>query len=177
MINIRRATPEDLPKLQGANLINLAENYTMKYYYYHLLLWPSITYLAECVDGKVVGYVLTKMDEDSTTPFGHITSISVLRSYRRLGIATKLLRAAENSMIECFGAEYVTLHVRESNKPARHLYEVTMGYKQHSVDKKYYNDGEDAIVMRHYLNVSNLSNPDASSDLLDVWKSKHLVSA
>ena len=48
--------------------------------------------------GKVVGYVLGKMedeDEDkSSITHGHITSISVLREYRKLGIATKLMRAA-----------------------------------------------------------------------------------
>ena len=50
------------------------------------------------LSGKVVGYVLAKMeDEDEKNnkiPHGHITSISVLRDYRKLGIATKLMRAA-----------------------------------------------------------------------------------
>ena len=113
------------------------------------------------------------MDEDSEVPFGHVTSISVLRSYRRLGIATKLLRASENSLIECYGAEYVTLHVRESNKPALHLYGVTMGYEKKSLEKKYYADGENAFVMQHNLTVKNLFDPTLSSPILDEWKPKH----
>ncbi|KAL7718534.1 N-terminal acetyltransferase complex ard1 subunit [Entamoeba marina] len=173
MISIRRAEPNDLTKLQAANLANLPENYQLKYYYYHLLSWPFITFLAETTDKKVVGYALTKMDEESQIPFGHITSISVLRSYRRLGIATKLLRAAENSMIECYGAEYVTLHVRESNQPALHLYEISMGFKRMSVEKQYYADGENAIVMQHNLTVKNMFNKDLSSPILDEWKPKH----
>ena len=33
-------------------------------------------------------------DKAKAIPHGHITSISVLRDYRKLGIATKLMRAA-----------------------------------------------------------------------------------
>jgi len=31
-------------------------------------------------------------EENPSTPSGHVTSISVLRSYRRLGLAAKLMR-------------------------------------------------------------------------------------
>lgn len=43
---------------------------------------------------KVVGYVLAKMEEEPTdgVPHGHITSISVMRTHRRLGIAERLMR-------------------------------------------------------------------------------------
>ena len=47
--------------------------------------------------GKVVGYVLGKMEDEDDKKgsiiHGHITSISVLRDYRKIGIATKLMRA------------------------------------------------------------------------------------
>lgn len=70
---------------------NLPENYQMKYYLYHALSWPSLLYVAESDDGKIVGYVMAKMededndDELSKVAHGHITSISVLRSHRKLG--------------------------------------------------------------------------------------------
>ena len=51
-------------------------------------------------------------------------------------------------MKEVFRAEYVSLHVRESNTAAFHLYNNTLGYKQHKVEAKYYADGEDAYDMR-----------------------------
>lgn len=42
----------------------------------------------------MVGYVLAKMEEEPTDgiPHGHITSLSVMRTHRRLGIAERLMR-------------------------------------------------------------------------------------
>jgi Acetyltransferases len=69
------------------------------------------------------------MEEDATVSHGHITSLAVLRSHRKLGLATRLMRAAEHDMVECFDAEYVSLHVRKSNRAAFHLYSETLGFK------------------------------------------------
>lgn len=43
---------------------------------------------------KIVGYVLAKMEEEPTDGLqhGHITSLSVMRTHRRLGLAEKLMR-------------------------------------------------------------------------------------
>ena len=142
---------------------------------------------------KVVGYVLAKMEEEPTdgVPHGHITSISVMRTHRRLGIAERLMRMSrmfilsnfffyissiffspvdgwfmvvclwesrmlilswgcvvERAMAECHRAQYVSLHVRVSNKAALHLYRDTLGFQVDSVESKYYADGEDAYAMR-----------------------------
>ena len=40
----------------------------MKYYFYHLLSWPQLLWVAEDFDGKIVGYVLAKMEEDERQP-------------------------------------------------------------------------------------------------------------
>jgi len=40
----------------------------MKYYFYHLLSWPQLLWVAEEANGKIVGYVLAKMEEDETQP-------------------------------------------------------------------------------------------------------------
>ena len=44
-------------------------------------------------DNTVVGYVLAKMDEDGDENdiHGHITSLAVRRTYRRLGLASKMM--------------------------------------------------------------------------------------
>ena len=55
----------------------------------------------------------------------------------------------EAAMHEVFQAEYVSLHVRKSNKAAFHLYNNTLGYKINDVEAKYYADAEDAYDMRH----------------------------
>jgi peptide alpha-N-acetyltransferase len=42
-------------------------------------------------EGRIVGYVLAKMEdengEEGTTKHGHITSLSVLRTHRKTGVA------------------------------------------------------------------------------------------
>ncbi|PWA97117.1 acyl-CoA N-acyltransferase [Artemisia annua] len=50
-----------------------------------------------------------------------------------------------------FGAEYVSLHVRKSNRAAFNLYTETLGYQIHDMEAKYYADGEDAYDMRKQL--------------------------
>lgn len=54
---------------------------------------------------------------------------------------------------QVYGAEYVSLHVRKSNRAAFNLYTGTLGYKIHDVEAKYYADGEDAYDMRKQLKV------------------------
>ena len=58
---------------------------------------------------------------------------------------------AQREMKEVFKAEYVSLHVRESNAGAFHLYNNTLGYTIHDVELGYYADGEDAFDMRMYF--------------------------
>ncbi|KAM5352603.1 hypothetical protein ACJ41O_005325 [Fusarium nematophilum] len=158
-MDIRLLTNADLPLIQHANLENLPENYFLKYYLYHALSWPQLSYVAVDVSRpkknpyeypKIVGYVLAKMEEEPTdgVPHGHITSLSVMRTHRRLGIAEKLMRQSQLAMVETFQAKYVSLHVRVSNAAARHLYEDTLGFKNEKTESKYYADGEDAFCMR-----------------------------
>uniref|UniRef100_A0AAY4B3C8 N-terminal amino-acid N(alpha)-acetyltransferase NatA n=1 Tax=Denticeps clupeoides TaxID=299321 RepID=A0AAY4B3C8_9TELE len=151
-MNIRNARPEDLMNMQHCNLLCLPENYQMKYYFYHGLSWPQLSYIAEDENGKIVGYVLAKMEEDpDDVPHGHITSLAVKRSHRRLGLAQKLMDQASRAMIENFNAKYVSLHVRKSNRAALHLYSNTLKFQISEVEPKYYADGEDAYAMKRNL--------------------------
>lgn len=47
--------------MQNANVLNLPENYTFKYYLYHALTWPQLSYVAVNPKGDIVGYILAKM--------------------------------------------------------------------------------------------------------------------
>ncbi len=102
-MDIRLLRASDIPLIQHANLENLPENYFLKYYLYHALSWPQLSFVAVDVSRppktaydypKIVGYVLAKMEEEPTdgVQHGHITSLSVMRTHRRLGIAEKLMR-------------------------------------------------------------------------------------
>ncbi|MFH4978993.1 hypothetical protein AB6A40_005702 [Gnathostoma spinigerum] len=152
-MNIRVAHVEDLLNTQHCNLLCLPENYQMKYYFYHALSWPQLSYVAEDDKGNVVGYVLAKMEEDADDddPHGHITSLAVKRSYRRLGLAQKLMDQTARAMIETFNARYVSLHVRVSNRAALNLYRHILKFEISEVEPKYYADGEDAYAMKRPL--------------------------
>ena len=159
MVCIRPAEAEDLLEMQHCNLYNLPENYNMRYWLYHIMSWPQLPQVA--IDentGKVVGYVLAKMeDEDETKdtiPHGHITSISVLRDYRKLGIGTKLMRAAQYQMSHLYGAKYSSLHVRVTNRAAITLYRDVLGYEIDQVADEYYADKENAYDMKLYFDKS-----------------------
>uniref|UniRef100_A0A182MH13 N-terminal amino-acid N(alpha)-acetyltransferase NatA n=1 Tax=Anopheles culicifacies TaxID=139723 RepID=A0A182MH13_9DIPT len=165
----RTRKPEDLMNMQHCNLLCLPENYQMKYYFYHGLTWPQVSYVAEDDKGNIVGYVLAKMEEPEPgeeSTHGHITSLAVKRSYRRLGLAQKLMNQASKAMVECFNAQYVSLHVRKSNRAALNLYTNSLGFKILEIEPKYYADGEDAYSMRRDLSelVNSGSNDRPSID-------------
>ena len=173
MVSIRRATVDDLLKMQQTNLLCLPENYQYKYYIYHYLSWPSLLHVAEDHNGKIVGYVLAKLEDEDIKQGeiqGHITSISVLRTYRRLGVASKLMNHAINMMQEYFEADYVSLHVRVSNRPALHLYHSNLGFEVRGVEKEYYADKEDAYKMRKYFKKDKKPKDEVNIEIKDEIK-------
>lgn len=132
---IRRARLEDLHEIQNCNLWCLPENYMFQYYLYHYLSWSSLLYVAE-ENGEVCGYVLAKMDDEADAEKnadlqGHITSLSVLRTHRRLGLANHLMNYSHDSMRKVQNCKFVSLHVRVSNRAALGLYRDKLGYKVH----------------------------------------------
>lgn len=74
-----------------------------------------------------------------------IEGIVVGLEFRRKGVASVLIDLAHKELALA-GAKKVFLEVRASNFRAIKLYE-KHGYLQISVRKKYYSDGEDALVM------------------------------
>ncbi|KAI9701568.1 MAG: N-terminal acetyltransferase A complex catalytic subunit ard1 [Candelina mexicana] len=180
-MDIRVLRPSDIPHVQTANITNLPENYFCKYYLYHALSWPQLSYVA--VDSsrpqktpydppRIVGYVLAKMEEDPPdgVQHGHITSLSVMRTHRRLGLAEKLMKQSQRAMVETFGAQYVSLHVRMSNVAALRLYRDTLGFKIEKVEAKYYADGEDAYSMKMdlgFIREQALDAEDEEEEVLD----------
>ncbi|KAL9021363.1 MAG: hypothetical protein Q9185_001474 [Variospora sp. 1 TL-2023] len=173
-MDIRVLQAADIPQVQSTNITNLPENYFMKYYLYHALSWPQLSYVAVDVSRpqrtpydppKIVGYVLAKMEEEPENGIqhGHITSLSVMRTHRRLGLAEKLMRESQRAMVETFGARYVSLHVRMSNVAALRLYRDTLGFKVEKIESGYYADGEDAYSMKMDLDFIH-KNFDAEHD-------------
>jgi ribosomal protein S18 acetylase RimI-like enzyme len=151
-LTIRQCTLDDLMAIQHCNLLNLPENYQLKYYMYHSASWPQLSFVAVDDKKRIVGYVLAKMeDEVQDVPHGHITSLSVMRGWRRLGLAKKLMLLSEDAMKKVFQSVHVSLHVRKSNRAALKLYRDNLEFFVVEIESGYYADGEDAYAMKKML--------------------------
>ncbi|KAL8425917.1 hypothetical protein Efla_007534 [Eimeria flavescens] len=168
---VRHSDVFDLFDMQHVNFMNLPENYVMKYYFFHSLSWPQLPTVAEDGQGKLVGYVLAKLEDENSAgqkPHGHVTSVAVLRQNRKLGLASKLMSLSQRAMQDVFGAEFAALHVRVTNRAAYALYSKTLGYKVHDVDKEYYADKEDAFNMRNYFSKDRKKKGDRGGQEIPV---------
>ncbi|GCA63351.1 hypothetical protein KIPB_009424 [Kipferlia bialata] len=54
------------------------------------------------------------------------------------------MELSHRAMVDVHQADYCSLHVRESNVVASHLYRKTLAYDEDDVEVAYYADGEDA---------------------------------
>jgi ribosomal-protein-alanine N-acetyltransferase len=98
---------------------------------------------------EIVGYACeTVLFETAETDI-----VAVDENYRRKGLGTKLLTELE-TQAKARGAERMLLEVRVSNEPAKSLYQ-KQGYKEVTVRKRYYPDGEDALIMQKNLTVED----------------------
>ena len=111
---------------------------------------PIVAFIGQEIVGGLVAYELEKFEQQRSEVY--IYDLAVDEKHRRQGIATALMRRSQKEMQDVFGAEYVSLHVRKSNRAAFHLYSVTLNYTVNDIEKGYYADGEDAYDMRCYFN-------------------------
>ena len=105
-------------------------------------------YLVAEEDAEVLGYIgiFDLIDEFS------IINVATHPNHRKKGIARRLMEEIHQRAKEK-NCPLVTLEVRESNIPARSLYE-RFGYTECGRDKNYYSDPtEDAILYK--LNIIN----------------------
>lgn len=148
---------DDMYEMQHSNLRCLPENYNLRYYYYHLLSWPQLLYVQKDYNDNTVGYVLAKVDDEEKKDkrHGHITSLAVLRTHRKLGIASRVMRATMHEMDREYTANFCSLHVRKTNDAALHLYQDTLHFRCAGVEAGYYVDQEDAYHMKRFFGTPN----------------------
>lgn len=89
------------------------------------------------LNGETIGYI-------GLYNSGDITNVAVMPLYRGLGIADKLIKTVIE-YAKSRGIAKLFLEVRISNAIAIKLYEKN-GFKQINARKKYYEDGEDALI-------------------------------
>lgn len=93
------------------------------------------------VDNTLVGAVTLTVGLDDAD----IESVFTVKTARRLGVADALINFAVNEL-KSLGVKKVLLEVREGNLPAKNLY-FKHEFKEISVRKKYYSDGENALIL------------------------------
>ena len=96
-------------------------------------------------DGKIIGYAVGSGNGKE----GHIVSVAVDPRDRRKRVGTTLLSAVTASLT-AEGVRQIQLEVRKGNAGAIAFYE-QMGYRILSEIRNYYNDGEDAWVLRRIV--------------------------
>ena len=92
--------------------------------------------------GKPLGYLIGS----SLLNEAELARIAVIPQERGRGLGRKLLSAALQNWRES-GVESVFLEVRAFNRAAISIYE-SCGFATIATRKRYYDDGEDALVMR-----------------------------
>jgi ribosomal-protein-alanine N-acetyltransferase len=95
--------------------------------------------------GTLAGYICPMLLLDE----GHILNVAVRPECRGQGIGKYLV---ERALDDCRlgGAAFVSLEVRPSNLSALTLYR-SLGFTETGLRKKYYQDGEDAILMEYII--------------------------
>ena len=105
-----------------------------------LLLSPKILRMKAMHNGRMVGFVAGELNRREKN--GWIVTLGVQPNCEGQGIGTKLLLECEQML----QVPLVKLTVRKSNERAIRLYE-HHGYKHVHAIAKYYNDGEDGLLM------------------------------
>jgi len=148
---IRRCEREDIPAVMEINAETLPEHYSDYFYYEILSEFPEAFLVAE-TSGTVVGYIMCRVEYGFShikrfglARKGHVVSIAVLESHRGRGIASMLIRAAEEELRKKPVTE-MYLEVRVSNTSAISLYD-KLGYRKIGRLEAYYKDGEAAFLM------------------------------
>ena len=111
-----------------------------------VLTLPNVVRLKAVLDGELVGFIAGDIRQRKNIAW--IATVGVLPQYRGRGIGGALLEACEARL----STSRVRLSVRASNQDAVRLYRLS-GYQHVGVWPKYYEDGEDAVVMEKQLAV------------------------
>lgn len=143
MLTVREMTLDDLDII----LQNEVELYTKP--------WQKKDFEYE-LQSNPFAYYFVLEDKDSKTMIGYyglwikfefseVTKVSIFKKFQGLKLSKILMQDIENRAraAQCVN---ITLEVRVSNEKAINLYHVS-GFKDASIRKKYYDNGEDAILM------------------------------
>jgi len=113
------------------------EAFTKRQIAYLLTDYNTIALVAK-VNSDVAGFIVTHVEIENDTLYGHIITVNVAPTYRRKGIASKMLQETE-AILKGKGITECHLEVREDNSAALKLYQ-NSGYQKIGRLEKYYSD-------------------------------------
>ncbi|MBN1613825.1 MAG: ribosomal protein S18-alanine N-acetyltransferase [Deltaproteobacteria bacterium] len=144
-IRISDMTAEDLDQVMEIEARSFPSPWTKNVFLHELGSSMSGNIVAKLVgpsDGKIAGYLNFWIVSDEV----HIHHIAVRQDFRRMGIATKLMRDMFKRAVRK-NVRWGTLEVRPSNAAAIRFYE-TFGFVIKGIRPGYYSDtGEDGLIM------------------------------
>ena len=147
--SIRTLTREQLKEVLRLNLRCFpdGDNYT-RYTFEYLLSEPrTLSYRAVTAAGETVAFAFVLANANGA---GHLTTIGVAPEHRRRGLGVRLLEHLESSLRQK-EMNTLMLEVRVSNFGAQQMY-LRQGYAVVQRIERYYNNGEDCLLMMKALN-------------------------
>lgn len=109
-----------------------------------VLAFPGVVRLKATQNGEMIGFIAANIRRLQNVAW--IATLGVLPAFRRQGFGSILLSSCEDQIrVPC-----IRLSVRASNQAAQRLYS-RFGYVRHDVWRRYYSDGEDALVLEKTL--------------------------
>ena len=172
MSELRRFRALDLFSFNPINLDRLTETYNLSFYLNYMATWPDLFLVQHAPssptaitqfnslslhhhhrgsrEGRMMGYLMGKLEGRRTDWHSHVTAITVSPEYRRLGVARGMMDGFELSSDQCYllgfwvngrhAGYFVDLFVRTTNRVAIGMYE-QFGYSVYRRVKGYYHGG------------------------------------
>ena len=143
---ISRAAPDDAPAFeQIAAQSPFSAHWTAADFASEIAQSTAHIFKAKNVCGETEGFIAFRL----VPPYTELTNFAVAQIFLRRGIGAALL-AYGLDFLRKNGAEGLTLEVNINNVPAVALYK-KFNFTQAAVRKKFYNDTDDALLMKAVL--------------------------
>ncbi|MFP4655067.1 MAG: ribosomal protein S18-alanine N-acetyltransferase [Methanohalobium sp.] len=144
---LRYFEPEDFEDVLEIEMENFSEHNPFIYINFYEMNRDG--FIVATNGNKIAGYVVGYQIYENE---GRIFTLAVKKRHWGKGIGSELL----NAILGIFhknGLKYASLEVRKSNVRAQKLYS-RMDFVPCWVEKGYYSDGEDGVIMKSYLQPS-----------------------
>jgi len=145
--HLRPPQPGDVHALVAAEAACFSDPWPGQFFVSELFAPGRFHRLLVASDGRLVAYLFAAWQYLDL----HVLKVATVEPYRRQGLGRRMMALAEHHARE-MGGESVTLEVRESNEAAIAMY-LALGYTEVGRRRRYYADGEDALVMTLQLGV------------------------